>query len=141
VALNANHADNAANLACSYAVSGRPADAIPLLRKAMRLSPVYATWYLNILAFSHYQRGEHGEAEEALKLALAREPAYADCRLLLAVSLHERGRGEDARREAAEVRRQNPAFRLSGFAAQLSIVKEKALVAHLVDVLRGLGLD
>src|SRR5262249_17323308 len=41
VALNPNHADNAANLGCSYAVSDRPADAVATMRKAMRLSPVY----------------------------------------------------------------------------------------------------
>ena len=54
VALNPNHADNTANLGCSYVMSGRPADAVACMRKAMRLSPVYPAWYLNVLGFAHY---------------------------------------------------------------------------------------
>jgi len=141
VALNPNHADNAANLACSYAVSDRPGDAITLLRKAMRLSPVYPTWYLNILGFAHYLRAEYDDAEAALNLALQREPAYSDCRLIRAAALHARGRAEDARREAAEVLRHEPAFRLSALEGRLAIVKDRSLAARFVGLLRELGLE
>lgn len=141
VALSPNHADNAANLACSYAVSDRPADAIALLRKAMRLSPVYPAWYLNILGFAHNRLGQYDEAEDVLSLALQREPAYSECRLILAAAHHARGRIEDARREAAEVLRRDPAFRLSALQARLSIVKDRDLVERFVGLLRELGLE
>jgi adenylate cyclase len=141
VELAPNHADNAANLACSYAVSDRPADAIALLGKAMRLSPVYPAWYLNILGLAHYLRGEHDAAEEVLNRALQREPAFADCRLFLAAAHHARGRIDDARREAANVLRHDPGFRLSTFEARLSIVKDRDFVARFFALIRELGLE
>ncbi len=141
VALSPNHADNTANLACSYAVSDRPAEAIPLLQRAIRLSPVYPTWYLNILGFANFRAGQHDDAEAALKLALQREPANARCRMLLAWVHHSRGRIDEARREAQEILRQDPTFRLKNVEPQLAIVKDRTLVARYFDVLRELGLQ
>ena len=141
VALNPNHADNAANLACSCAVADRPADAIPLLRKAMRLSPVYPTWYLNILGFAHYRLGQYDEAEQVLELALEREPAYTDCRLLVAAAHRARGRSGEARREAAEVLRHEPGFKLRDAEGRLSIVQDRELAARFIAELRELGLQ
>ena len=141
VALNPNHADNAANLACSYVMSGRPGDAVAAIRKAIRLSPVYPTWYLSVIGFGHYQRGEYDEAEAVLKQALERDPAYSDCRLFLAASHHARGRIDDAKREAAEARRQDPNLRLKDVAGRLSIVKDRSIPERLIGLLRELGLE
>jgi len=140
VALNPNHADNVANLACSYAVSGRPVQAVTHVRKAMRLSPVYPAWYLNILGFAHYILGQHDEAEEAVKLALQREPAYSDCRLILAAAHHARGRVDEARREAAAVLSHEPTCKLSDVEGRMSIVKDREFVARFVGLARELGL-
>jgi adenylate cyclase len=141
VALNPNHADNVANLACSYAVSGRPADAIIAMRRAMRLCPTYPAWYLNILGFAHYQCGEWEDAERVLRLALEREPAYTDCRLILAGAHQARGRTDDARREAREVLRFEPAFLLKQIEARLVIVKDREMLARFLNMLRELGLE
>lgn len=141
VALNPNHADNAANLACTYAVSGRPAEAIALIQRAIRLSPIYPAWYLNILGFAHYQSGQYDQAERVLKLALQREPAYADCRLILAGVQHARGRLDEARREAQEVMRHSPDFRLRDFEAKLAMVRDREMLSRFLDMLRELGLQ
>ena len=141
VALNPNHADNTANLGCSYVMSGRPADAVACMRKAMRLSPVYPAWYLNVLGFAHYLLDHHDEADAVLTLALQREPAYYDCRLMLMAAHHARGRGDDARREAGEVRRHNPSLRLKDMEGRLSVLKDRALVSRFIGVLRELGLE
>jgi adenylate cyclase len=141
IQLSPNHADNAANLACSYAVSSRPAEAIALMERAIRLSPIYPTWYLNILGFGYYQSGQHAEAERVLKLALQREPAYTDCRLILAAVYHARGRMDEARGEAQEVMRHNPGFKLLDFEAHLVIVRDRAMLARVLDILRELGLQ
>jgi adenylate cyclase len=141
VALSPNHADNAANLACIYAVASRPAEAVALMQRAIRLSPIYPAWYLNILGFGHYQSGQYDEAEKVLKLALQREPAYADCRLILAAVHHARGRMDEARREAQEVVRLSPDFKLRDVEARLAIVRDRALLARFLDVLRELGLQ
>jgi len=141
VALNPNHADNAANLACSYAVADQPAEAIPLLQRAIRLSPIYPTWYLNILGFANLRVGRYDEAETALKLALQREPGNARCRMLLAWVFHSRGRMDEARREAQEILRHDPAFRLKDAEPALAIIKDRKLVADYFAVLRELGLQ
>jgi adenylate cyclase len=141
VALNPNHADNAANLACSYVMGGRPADAAATMRKAMRASPVFPTWYLNVLGFAHYLLGEHDAADEALSLALKRDPAYIDCLLILAAGHHARGRMDDARAQVAELRRHHPAFKLESFEKQLSVLKDKDRKAEFFAVMRELGLE
>jgi adenylate cyclase len=141
VALNPNHADNTANLGCSYVMASRPADAVACMRKAMRLSPVYPAWYLNVLGFAHYQLDQHDEADAALTLALQRDPAYYDCRLMLMAAHHARGRSDDARREAGEVRRHNPSLRLKDMEGRLSVLKDRALLSRFIGVLHELGLE
>lgn len=141
VALAPNHADNAANLGCSYAVSGKPAEAVEAMRSAMRLSPIYPTWYLNILGFAQYRLARYDECEKTLRLALEREPASSECRLLLAAAHHARGRAEEARREAQEVLRHDPAFRLAAYQARLAIVKDREMVSRFLGLLRELGLE
>ena len=141
VSLNPNHADNVANLGCSYAVSGRPGDAVAAMRRAMRLCPTYPAWYLNILGFAHYQCAEYEEAEKVLRLALQREPAYSDCRLILAGVHEARGRADEARREAREVLRLEPGFRLKQLETRLVIVKDRAMLARFIEMLRTLGLE
>ena len=141
VALNPNHADNAANLACSYAVADQPADAIPLLERAIRLSPIYPTWYLNILGFANLRSERYDGAETALKLALQREPGNSRCRMLLAWVYYAQGRMDAARHEAGEILRHEPAFQLKDVAPQLAIIKDRALVASYFEALRTLGLE
>ena len=141
VALNPNHADNAANLACSYVMGSRPADAAATMRKAMRASPVYPTWYLTILGFAHYLMGEYELVDAPMNLALQRSPGYVDCLLFLAVSHHARGRMDDARAQIAELRRHHPTFKLESFEKQLSVMKDKERKAGFFKVLRELGLE
>jgi adenylate cyclase len=141
VAFNPNHADNIANLGCSYAVSGRPGDSIPLMRRAMRLSPMYPAWYLNILAFAAYALGDYEQAESAARQGLQRDPAYADCRAIVAAACHALGRGEEAHREAAELVRRDPTYRLAMLEGRLAIVTDRPLVGRLLATCRSLGLQ
>ncbi len=141
VAFNPNHADNIANLGCSYAVSGRPAEAIPLMRRAMRLSPNYPAWYLNILSYAAYAVGDYAQAESAARQGLQRDPAYADCRAIAAAACLALGRGDEARREAGELVRRDPAFKLATLEGRLAIEKDRALVERLLGACRELGLQ
>jgi tetratricopeptide (TPR) repeat protein len=122
-------------------MGGRPADAAVAIRRAMRSSPVYPTWYLNVLGFAHYLLGEHDAAADALSLALKRDPAYVDCLLILAASHHARGRMDDARSTIAEFRRHHPTYRLESFEKQLSVLKDKERKAEFFRVMRELGLE
>jgi adenylate cyclase len=141
IALAPSHADNAANLACSYVVSGRPAEGIETIQRAMRLSPVYPGWYLNILGFGQYQLGQFEACEKTLRLALEREPQNLDCHLVIAAAQHARGHVEAARREAEEILRKDPAFRIAGYQARLAIVKDRGLVERFFALMHELGLQ
>ena len=140
VALDPNHADNTANLGCSYAVSGRPQDAVQAMRRAMRLSPMHPSWYFNILAFAHYASGDYEGTEEASRLGVQRDPAYPDCHMFLALAHHARGRAEEAQREAQELLRHDPTFRLASVAGRLAIVRDRALAERVIATARELGL-
>jgi adenylate cyclase len=141
VALNPNHADNVANLGCTYAVSGRPGEAIAAMRRAMRLCPTHPAWYLQILGYAHYLCGEYAEAESALTLALQREPAYTECRVMLAGVHQASGRSEDARQEVRELLRREPGFRLKQLEARQVIIKDREMLARYLAMLRTLGLE
>jgi tetratricopeptide (TPR) repeat protein len=61
-ALNPSEADMTAVLALVLEFSGRPKESIGLIKKAMRLSPVYSPWYLWILGISLRLMGRYEEA-------------------------------------------------------------------------------
>jgi len=60
---------------------------------------------------------------------------------MLMAAHHARGRGDDARREANEVRRHNPSLRLKDMEGRLSVLKDRALVSRFIGILRELGLE
>src|SRR5258707_1630098 len=106
------------------------------MQRAIRLSPIYPAWYLNILGFGHYQCAQYDEAEKILKLALQREPAYADCRLILAAVHHARGRADEAGREAQEVLPLSPEFKLRDLEERLEIGKDRAMFDRFTELRR-----
>ena len=72
---------------------------------------------------------------------LQREPGYADCRVIAALSCVALGRAEDARREAAELLRQDPTWKLAALEGRLSIERDRELVARVLAGCRDLGLQ
>jgi hypothetical protein len=102
---------------------------------------MFPVWYLGILAFAHYACGDADGAEEAARQGIQRDPAYPDCRLFLAAAHHARGRLDEARREAAEVLKQDATFRLAAVEGRLSIVRDRALAERIVATCRELGLQ
>ncbi|MGQ0543923.1 MAG: tripartite tricarboxylate transporter permease [Betaproteobacteria bacterium] len=88
-----------------------------------------------------YLLGQHEECEKTLRLCLAREPANLDCHLVIAAAQHAAGRADAARREAQEILRKDPAFRIAGYQARLAIVRDRALVERFFALMRELGLQ
>ena len=74
--LASNCADCYAGMAAILNLSQRPAEAVGLVEKAMRLNPQYPGWYLYILGYAYRVTGRYEEAVEALKNALARRSSY-----------------------------------------------------------------
>jgi len=134
--LDPNHADAWAMLSDLTVLSGRPAEAIEQLRKAMRLNPHPASWYYWILGQAQYATGQYEAAVETLR----KEETYrTGSRRILAASLAQLGRLEEARREAEMFLVSNPHFRITYWASTQPI-RDEATREHFIDGFRKAGL-
>ncbi|MBK5101557.1 MAG: tetratricopeptide repeat protein, partial [Desulfobacteraceae bacterium] len=70
IALSPNYADHLAGLGYILNFSGRPEEAIGLVKNAMRLNPMYPAYYLWELGHSYFLTGRYEEAIETLKRVL-----------------------------------------------------------------------
>ena len=105
-------------LADSLISAGRSEEAIPLLKKSMRLSPLsqnFASMCLYRLGRAYRTMGQYKEALSALKKALDIRPNFFAIHVNLAATYIHLGREEEARAAAAEVRRIVPKFSLKRF--------------------------
>ena len=75
--------------------TGRHADAVDLIKKAIRLNPAVASYYYN-LALSYTALNQLDEARKSYEKAIAREPRYVDAHNNLGVVLRDLGQLEPA---------------------------------------------
>jgi TolB-like protein/Tfp pilus assembly protein PilF len=116
VRLNPSFAVAQIRLGQALVFAGRPQEAIAPLQRGLRLSPYDPQIGVNLelLATAHYQAHDYAKAAEAAREAV--EAGHADAGLMLAVSLAQAGRLEEAahalpsrrRDEAARRRIQTP---------------------------------
>jgi adenylate cyclase len=123
IAIDPNFARGYASLAYVLESSGRPAEAIVVLKKAIRLDPRNHGWppYLTYEALAYTYMGRYEEAIPVFKEDLAHNPNDLIAHEWLAACYIGVGRVDDARAEAAEVMRINPAFSLE-YQKQHSVV-------------------
>jgi adenylate cyclase len=134
-----NCADCHAGMARILILAGRPAEAIGLVEKAMRLNPRYPPSYLFTLGLAYRLTGQYEEAVEALQKTLARNPNILWAHLHLAATYSEMGREEEAQAEAAEVLRISPNFSPEVF-IQKTPQKDPAITQCTLAALRKAGL-
>ena len=139
VALDPNSATAHAWLGTNLYWAGRPGDAIPLLKKAIRLNPIPPPWYLGSLAMAYRDTGRYEESIAACRKALNREPRNVFVHLALAATYVLSGREEDARAEAAEILRIDPKFSLEHL-AKTRPHKNQANTESFIESLRKAGL-
>jgi adenylate cyclase len=142
VALDPNFAKGYMSLADSLIQAGRPQEAIPLLKKSMRLSPLsqtHASMCLYRLGKAHHTMGQYEEALSALKKALNIRPNFIMIHLYLTATYIHLGREEEARAAADEVRRIFQKFSLERFAKRLKY-KDQAVKERLIAAWRKAGL-
>jgi len=96
---------------------GRPAEAIELARYAIRLTPVYPTFYPAVLAAAYYGSGQYDKAAAAAEEVLTSDRDNLDALLVLTGAKAALGQTDSARRVAHRVRRVKPDFTLDKFAA------------------------
>ena len=119
--------------------TGRPQEAIELTRKAMRLSPMYPSWFLYFLGMGYRLTGRYEEAIEALKRYRERNPEAVYSYTELAIVYSQLGRIEAARALVEELLEKNPTFCLEDY-AKTRFFKDHAELERELDALRKAGL-
>jgi len=141
VALGPNQALPHFLLAMYLARTGRPEEAPPLVKKAMRLDPYYPSTYLGLLGHVYLQMEEYEEAVEAFNMLVVREPHHIAGHQGLAIAYIRLGRKEQARSEVAEVLRLFPEYSLEMYRKQAHLMDiDPDVVESAIEALREAGL-
>ena len=136
-------APNAANiyqlLAATLRFSGRAAEAIPLLKKAIRLEPYTPANFYFQLGMAYNFTGQYDEAIAVLKKALKRTPDHLLSLIGLTEAYSLADRMEEARVTAAELLRVNPKFSVANLEKKAPY-KYKADLELSMGAMRKAGL-
>lgn len=134
--LDPNHADAWAMRADLIVLSGRPAEAIEYVRKALRLNPHPPGWYYWMLGQAQYAIRDYEAAVQTLRRP---ETYRATSRRLLAASLARLGRLDEARTEAQLFMMSNPNFTIRQWSDSQPF-RDEELRRHFVEGYRMAGL-
>jgi TolB-like protein/class 3 adenylate cyclase/Tfp pilus assembly protein PilF len=104
-----------------YTDVGQPEEAMQRVKEAMRLNPNYPSWYLWELGWAQYVAHDYEGAVETLR----RMSPMGQARMLLAASLAQLGRMEEARAEAGKLLKDNPSFSASYIASTVPFLHDK----------------
>jgi len=118
---NPNDADLMAFSSEFYIDVGRPEEANKRIKEAMRLNPYYPNWYLWYLGEAQYVAHDYKGAVETLR----KMSPMGEARVLLAASLAQLGRMEEARAEAEKYLKDNPTFSASYYASTTPFLHDK----------------
>ena len=137
-----NFADVNVMIALPFYYSGRPQEAIGLVKKAMRLSPYYPDWYLPVLGHAYRLTGQYKEAIDALESWRDRANPRSELPyLMLAFTYIEAGREEDANKAVVEILKRKPKASIEGYAkSKFFAYKDPAEIKRALESLRKAGL-
>jgi adenylate cyclase len=119
--------------------AGRPQEAIPHLKKVIRLNPLDPSLGFFGLGTAYIRMERYEEAITVLKKVLHYKPDFDIAHAWLAACYAALGRAEEAHAEASEVLKLNPKFSVKMFVKRLAI-KDKAVNERYTDALRNAGL-
>jgi len=140
ISLNTNIADSHAMLGLFLNSAGRPEEAIPSLKKAMRLSPYYPTFYLLQLAKSYRRTGRHEEAILAYRKLLCRSPDLLFAYSGMIASYDALGQDDEARRAAKELLISHPDYSLATYRNEVSAYTKPMDLERQLGYLRDAGV-
>ncbi len=127
-------------LAETLSRSGRPEEAVGMVKQALRRKSSLADTYLSSSIGAAYDlAGRPEEAIAPLKQYLTRYPNILGAHLTLAAVYSELGKEAEARAEGAEVLRINPQFSLEVHKQRVPI-KDPAVLERQLAALRQAGL-
>jgi TolB-like protein/Tfp pilus assembly protein PilF len=140
VSLCPNSASAYFALGTALCMAVRPQEAIPMLKKSLRLSPIPVhSQVLGLLASSYSMLGQYEEAIATYKKVLQLYgPDHLMAHLGLAVAYASIGREDEARAEGAEVLRIDPKFSLERYIKGLPF--DQSRKDRMADALRKAGL-
>jgi adenylate cyclase len=138
VTLSPGEATVLGNYAMSLNFGGRPEEAIPLLKKAIRLNPVGSPVIYQQLGNAFLYTERYDEAATAYRKAIQLAPNFQWHHAMLAASYGMMGREQEARTEVAEVLRINPKFSLDYF-VKTTPQKDQAIKEKTINALRKAG--
>jgi adenylate cyclase len=118
---------------------GRFDEAMPLSRKAMRISPVHPSFYPAVLAASAYFSGRYAESLEAADHALNIDQEDVDALVVRTAALVRLGHQEQAMAGAKSILQARPGFRLEAYASTQPH-KDVGALSRLVGDLERAGL-
>ena len=140
VTLEPNSVDAYMQLGVNIAWAGRPAEAIPILQKAVRLSPIPPHLCLHALAMCILSTGQFEESIALFRRIVQKEPNQLTSQLGLVFALMAAGKEDEARAEAARVLRIDPRFSLERYAKTLDYYKDRSVPDKMINALRKAGL-
>lgn len=117
---------------------GRAEEAIPLARFAIRLSPVYPSYYPTVLGYAYYHCGKFKEAREAAEVSIKADPGNLEAMILSTVLDAATGSIKQARATALTIKKIAPEFSTETFAASHPYQDQKYLdqiLSHLRQAL------
>lgn len=119
--------------------TGRPQEAIPIFQRAIKLSPSGPAYLYGNLGVALRNAGRFGEAVIVFRKAFQIKPDSIDPLIEMTITYSMMGREKEAREEAAEVLRLNPAFSVDSWAKNLTY-RDPFQNEKLVGALRKAGL-
>jgi len=140
ISLSPNSASAYFALGTALCMAVRPQEAIPMLKKSLRLSPIPVhSQVLSLLAHSYRDLGQYEEAIATYKKVLQLYgPDHLMAHLDLAITYVFMDRENEARAEGAEVLRIDPKFSLERFIKGLPF--DQSRKDRVADALRKAGL-
>jgi TolB-like protein/Tfp pilus assembly protein PilF len=134
--LDPSHADAWAVLSDISVWKGQPAAALEHAQRALRLNPHPPAWYYWNLGLAQYAARQY----ESAVVTLRKEATYRTVsRRILAASLAQLGRTDEARQEAALFMASNRLFTIRHWASTQPF-RDEAMREHFVDGYRKAGL-
>ncbi len=140
IELSSSYADGYSLLALFKNNLGMPAEAIPLIEKAMKLNPHYTWDYIYQLGRANYTLGDYAKAAEYLIQALERNEAAGYPRLFLAAAYVNLGRTDDAEWELELLEASHPEYLSRSYLQKTMPIGDSVLMNRLLQDLETAGL-
>jgi adenylate cyclase len=142
VEVGPNHALALAFRSGTLSYLGRGAEALPMARRALELSPLGPDRYYfqSFLAIAEFAIGDHAASERSNRLSLADSPGFTSSHRVLIAALQGQGKTEEARKVAASLMRYEPNFRIGHYARERQPFVDPALRDEFLGALRSAGV-